>query len=68
MKKHAKELEVLTQGLLKYETLDKAQIDDLLAGKTVVAKRALKTEKSDKSAPKTKTKKTSTVKKTGKKV
>ena len=39
LKKHMKELHLLAEALLEYETLDKQQIDDLLAGKKIVAKK-----------------------------
>ena len=32
---HADELEIIAQGLLEYETLDRAEIDDLLKGNPV---------------------------------
>ncbi len=37
--KHKKEMELLAQGLLEHETLDAAQVDDLLAGKKVVVRK-----------------------------
>ncbi len=39
LKKHMKELHMLAEALLEYETLDKKQIDDLLAGKKVIVKK-----------------------------
>lgn len=36
--KYNKELHMLSEALLEYETLDRAQIDSLLAGKAIVAK------------------------------
>lgn len=39
LKKHEKELHALSEALLEHETLDKAQIDDLLSGKPVIAKK-----------------------------
>ncbi|MDD9912453.1 MAG: ATP-dependent zinc metalloprotease FtsH [Alphaproteobacteria bacterium] len=38
LKKHLKELHVLSEGLLVHETLDAEQIDDLLAGKEIRSK------------------------------
>ncbi|TKW62089.1 MAG: ATP-dependent metallopeptidase FtsH/Yme1/Tma family protein [Blastochloris viridis] len=37
--KHKREMELLAQGLLEHETLDAAQVDDLLAGKKVVVRK-----------------------------
>ena len=37
--KHAKQMELLAQGLLEYETLDASQVNDLLAGKKVVVRK-----------------------------
>ena len=37
--KHAKQMELLAQGLLEYETLDASQVDDLLAGRKVVVRK-----------------------------
>ena len=36
VKAHRKDLEALAEALLEYETLDRGQVDDLLAGKPVV--------------------------------
>lgn len=40
LSKHSKELDTLARGLLEYETLDVAQVEDLLAGKKVVVRKA----------------------------
>jgi cell division protease FtsH len=38
LKKHEDKLHVLAKGLLEYETLDRKEVDDLLAGKKIVRK------------------------------
>ena len=52
--KHKDDTEKLTQALLEHETLDAKQVDDLLAGRTVVAapKEKVKGKKAQKAAPK----------------
>jgi cell division protease FtsH len=46
LKKNKDKLELLAKALLEHETLDKEQIDDLLAGKTIVVKQEAVRKKS----------------------
>ena len=39
LNKYSKQMEMLAQGLLEYETLDASQVDDLLAGKKVIVRK-----------------------------
>ncbi len=70
LKKHRKELDMLSDALLEHETLDKSQIDDLMAGKAVVRKNRRTPRKAEEKATATKakasTKKTSTAAKKSK--
>ena len=71
LKKHVKELHKLSEALLEYETLERDQVNDLLAGKKVKLKKASRkvqkaTEKQVKKTSPKKKKTTSAKKKTGK--